>query len=513
MVNDIPISGLLSGEYLRTRLAESVFEQGGIMYKGFTRPNPPRQINVLNQAQLEAELGTDLEIPDNTALTIFIDESFTLTKPFKIGLGSTLDVITSTVRTTLTYTGPGALFQNTNPTNKILSVRIEKINLRGAGDGSPGGGTNTIFDLKGTSFLICTDVQMSDFGSIGVIEVPISRFIGFSPTNVNQGLVVKNPILFLAEGNIIIQFTDTIFTFFSFIMDTFPAEISIDKIIPLNLLVDSALFYVPPTVPTGTQVTINRTVESNGSVFQKGTDIAVDSVADNGSGKARFTTASSHGVAKGKVITLSGFSESTYNGTFIVTAVDVISSGVTFDIDEIAFVATDTGNMSAKSLDGTDIPVLAAANTGIPNSMFVGESGLAIFGSEVTSSSLAQNAFELITSVAWATNNLERFIDGVVNTGQLVCKDPNTKKYNISYSATLEKSSGGSVDIGIIILKNGVNVSFNPPHTVNTGKIQISGTDIIELTDADTLDIAVINYNVSAAVIEISQASLVVSRA
>jgi len=513
---DVIIPELLDGETIRIRLAEGIFQQGNITYRGSIRPNPPRLINALNQSQLEAELGSDLEIPADTSITIMIDEDFTLTKPFKLGLQSTIDIIGSTIRTTLRYTGPGALIQNENPANPIRSVRVERISLRGDGDeGTPADGTNSVFDVRGISFLICTDVQVSDFGSIGITEFPVNRIVGFSPTNVSQGWVIKNPLLCIAEGNIATSFIETGFTFMSFIIETGPAEIIIDKTTPLNLFPLSALLYIPPNPPTGTQVTVNRSLGSLGDVFQQGSDIPIFFVQDNGAGKARFISApTAQGLVVGKVVTLSGFVESTYNGTFIVTAVETPFTGVTFDVEAITFLgSTDIGNLNAASLDGSDIFVLTAANSGIPNSMFVGESGLEIFGSEVTSSSLAQNAFEVITSTSWTFNNLERFEEGLVNTGQMKCIDPGIKEYTVSYSATLEKDSGGALNIGIVILKNGVNVSFNAPHTVNTGKIQITGTDIIELTETDTLDIAVINYNGTATPIIISQASLVVSRA
>jgi len=495
----------------RNSSSKGIVQQDGGSFKGTNRPNPTRQINVTDQVQLEApaNLGPDLEIPDGEAITILIDDSFTLTKPFKIGLGSTIEVRPSTVRTTLTYTGPGALFQHLNPANDIRSILVRDIDLRGDGNGDPGNGTNSIVDLKGATFIVFTDVQMSHFGSIGASNFPASRFNGCSQTNINQGLAVTDPLLFGCEQNIITQFIETRFTLFSFIINASGPEISIDKITPFSLFPNSALLYVPPTSPVGTQLTINRSLKNNGEIFQQGTDIAINEVIDTGNGKATFGDLVPHDLVVGKVITLSGFAESTYNGTFRVT---VVINPTAFEVG-IDFVTDESGTMNAKSLDETDIFVLTQANTGVPDSMFTGESGLEIFGSEVTSSSLIQNAFEVITSASWLSAGLERFEEGVVNTGQLICNDPDTKRYAVAYSATLEKDGGGSLNVGIVILKNGVNVAFNPPHTVNTGKVQITGTDIIELSETDTLDIAVINFDISATAIIISQASLVTSRA
>ena len=45
-----------------------MLQQDGVSFKGPTRPNPPREINVTSQAQLEAQFGTDLEIPDGESM-------------------------------------------------------------------------------------------------------------------------------------------------------------------------------------------------------------------------------------------------------------------------------------------------------------------------------------------------------------------------------------------------------------------------------------------------------------
>ena len=65
---------------------------------------------------------------------------------------------------------------------------------------------------------------------------------------------------------------------------------------------------------------------------------SVTSVADNGSGEAEFTSAS-HGITDGQTVTLSGFSESTYNVTGIASGVTTN----TFDISTITYVSDVTG--------------------------------------------------------------------------------------------------------------------------------------------------------------------------
>ena len=110
------------------------------------------------------------------------------------------------------------------------------------------------------------------------------------------------------------------------------------------------------------------------------------------------------------------------------------------------------------SLYSTDPRVIAEDNPEQRDSMFIAEAGLELFGSEISSASLAQNAFEVITSASWMYAKLERYSIGVNNEGQLVNNDFSKREYDIEYSATIEKQGGGSLNIGIIILRNGIEV-------------------------------------------------------
>jgi len=512
MVKKLP-SELPDAKDTITSSAIAIIEQDGIVSNAPIRPNPENQINVRNQAQLEASiLGASLEFPDNSNLAVVIDKSFELTKPLKLGLGTRPEVYGSTPGIELEYTGPGKMFQNTNSIDPITSFSLHDILLKGDG-------TNSILDLVGSSTLAITNIGCDDFNDIGISNMAFDGIRGLSASNMKAGLILNNPSAVLLRdsslfqtavstpGTTFITVKTNVATKFNFL-----DNLVFDFINPANL----ALLVLDQNAPAGARFTIRDSSNETDLTrfFQQGTDIAINSVADNGSGKARFTTAASHGVAVGNLVKISGFvTETTYNVSGIVTAVDTPITGTTFDVEEITFTATDTGNMNAASLDSENKLVFAVNNPGVLDSMFTGKSGLEIFGSEVTSSVLAQNAFEVITSASWSSINLERFLDGVVNTGQLVCDDPATRKYNVGFSATIEKSGGGSLNLGIVVLKNGIIASFNSPHTVNSGKIQIRSTDIIELTEPDTLDIAVINFDAGATAINISQASLVVSRA
>jgi len=242
-------------------------------------------------------------------------------------------------------------------------------------------------------------------------------------------------------------------------------------------------------------------------------DIAITSVADNGSGKARFTTATSHNLIVGRPTVISGFvTETTYNRTVIVTAVDTPLTGTTFDVEDITFIATDTGNVNNASLDQTSELVIADKSSS-PDSMFTASVGLDETTTPITVTITGVGVATVIDSVNWTYTNLERFTVSTNDEGEVSADDPEVRKYRISYDGTINRGAGGGgTNIGIVLLKNGVNVSFNPPHRTDTGFGFMTGEDIIELTDPNSMKVGVINY-LTGADIEVSQINMVVSLA
>lgn len=74
----------------------------------------------------------------------------------------------------------------------------------------------------------------------------------------------------------------------------------------------------------------------------KGGTASISAVADDGSGKAEFTS-TAHDLENGRTVVLSGFSEGTYNVTGVVSGV----TANTFIVTTITFVATGTGAYTA----------------------------------------------------------------------------------------------------------------------------------------------------------------------
>jgi len=430
-----------------------------------------------------------------------------MTKPIKIGNGAGL-FITSDAPTkfiTLDNTLNTPLLQGIDAADEFQILSLENI----AFDGQD---TQTMFDVKSniTGLFLFFRARILNMADIGTIENGFQSIQSGEFTDFARGVKFIKP----AGLNVINM------SFNTDVAGATSISIITDQAITGNFLLDetetlpagSFTFFLDPATLLTNLYSISSVTSPTDQLFQPGTDIAVTGASDPGGGLVRFTTSVAHGLTVGRAVVNSTFSDSAYNGTFIVEAVDTPLTGVTYDV-VATFTATGTGNMNAASLDQTDIRVNSNQNRNAPDSMFFGESGLTVFGSEITSSSLAQNVFEVVTSGSWAYGDRERTSIGVATQGQLIIDDPKARTYRISYSGTLEKSGGGAVDIGIILLKNGAISSFEPPHTVNTGKIQIGGNDIIELIKDDTIDIAIINYAAAATAIDISQLQLVLNKA
>lgn len=461
--------------------------------------NPPKFFSAKSQAHLESFFGTDILIPDGESWSIRLDEDFTLTKPFKIGDGSSLEIFRGSVNVNITYTGTGALFQNDNPANPIVVLDIHDITFTGDG-------TNDIFDVVVSFVVVTNNVIFNTFDNTGTLD---SGFLDLRFTalqGVNSGFIFKNLVVgTLNQMNLNQGATSNDLTFITVLSSSVTRLVARDC---FSADSGSSMFYLDPNSAVNSTYVIQNSTGAFTDVFRQGVAQAITSVTD-AAGQARFNTGGpAHNLTVGDFVIMDDdFTTVSYRGAFIVAA---IPTAAEFMLEGVLFVADDTGTLNPASLDSTDVKVSATNNFGSQDSMFTGDSGLEIFGSEVTVTINTTNVSEVVTSASWAFSNLERFSEGVSNEGQLVANDVATRRYTVGYSGTIEAVGGGSVDIGIILSKNGTDSSFNAPHTVNTGKIQITGSDIVELTDTDTLQVKVINY-LNTANIDVSQLSLVVS--
>lgn len=498
------IDQLTDGDPTRDNTAVMAFEQGGATFKGTVIPNSSDTHFITSQVQLESIFGTDLEIPNGTRANIYFLNDITFTKPIKCGNNTTVILAgTDSVRTlTLDAAlGTSPFLQHITPTD-ITNMNIDQLTIVGTT-------VQVMFDLNIDQLFRMDRSQIFSVASLGKLVggfflISNSAFVSFS-----QGLILESTAGTNFAGNSIVNIVDI--PIFTIISPVAGLSFTFRDVQTPVFSSGSFLVFLDPNSGSTVRYLLTDISVPVDQLFQLGTDITVNSAAlgTSGAGFTEFTTASPHGLIAGQAVVNSTFSDSAYNGTFIVVA---IPSTTIYEV-ETTFTATGAGNMNESSLDQTDIIVIAQNNPNNQDSMFLGESGLTVFGSEISTSSLAQNAFEVVTSASWVYGDTERISQGVATQGQLVVDDTTLRRYRISYSGTLEKSGGGSVNIGVLLLKNGAISSFEPPHTVNTGKIQINGSDIIELTSTDTIDIAVINYAAAATVIDVSQLNIAMNKA
>lgn len=362
MVN-VTIDDLLDGSDIKDPTGLVAFNQGGITFKGTVKANSSEVYSVNSQAHLESLFGSDIEIPSESNVSLEFLESFTLNKPIKMGLNTVLKPFGATPETTVNYTGTGALFQQTVTFENIRALLLDKIFFTGDG-------TQLFCDLKGTSRLFMDTCRIEGFAG-AIAEFPLIKLDNMAAVDWSKGWIIQNtPSVFITNSNTR-QPTPRNMTLFSFISNV-PSVVSIYENPPSVLQSGDSLFFFDPNSLAGSSYIAKTTSQTGGDFYQQGTDIAINSVADNGSSQSEFTTAISHGLVVGQLVVINGFvTETNYNGTFVVTAVDTPLTGTTFDVD-VTFTGDDTGNMNANSLDHTSILVTATDNPGEADSMFIG---------------------------------------------------------------------------------------------------------------------------------------------
>ena len=412
---DVKISEYPDGKDIQTSNAEAEIIDGGVNYRTSVRPNPEQQINVRNQAQLEAALGVNLEIPDGTNVTIVVDDSFDLTTSIKLGAGSGLQLNFSNVGPVISWMGTGAMIENTVGDEAAFLI-MQNVNI--SGDTS-----NSIFDLtiSAFGFVALRSLNMDNLTSIGSIASPNLFLASFTGFNILRGLVADNCGVITIDNVIVGNFFPTNTTWFTFLNGTTQVIAKINDVTASNPLASDTLFFLDPNSVVNSSFVITASAitvaGAPGFFYQLGTDIGILLVTDP-VGETRFTTGSDHGLSIGQAVVLSGFvTETTYNGTFIVTAIPTTTE---FEVAEIVFTATDTGNMNETSLDQTDILVRARDNASSPDSKNIGS--LVVNGNAVLTAIITQNVFEDLNlgGLAVAGSNIERWIVTNTTTGEMM---------------------------------------------------------------------------------------------
>lgn len=489
------ISQYPPGENLRTSAAIMVFQQNGMLFNGSVRPNPIHQINAIDPDQLKADL-TGLIIPAGESIFVSIDDSFSLDMPFIKQAGASILIMSQSITINLNYIGPGELVQMDGAVVGGVT-QIENITLSGDF-------TNGCFSVDDGLFSISNTVVLQQFGRVGTIKASLIIWnITTLVTNVSGLAFIDTPTVNMnIAGNGVGVPPTTLVSFVS--------TARMDVVINASQYVtDSAheLFFFDPNTDPESSIKIRDSgviSTINQALFQKGVNEAVTAVANNGSGKLRCTSVG-HGQVDRTYTVLSTFGESTYNRTALVTFVD----NDTFDLPEIDFVlGDDSGNVNRSSLDSKDPRVLGKDNPDQPNSMSSAQVGFTNIATPIVVPITTQDVPVLIAGTQFVSSNLERAT--ATTGGQITNLTKATKRIPITFSGLIEKVGGGATNIGLLLIKNDALVlteTFEIPHSVNAGIIQISATRDFELADGDTLDLAVVNFD-GTSDISVSQANI-----
>ena len=348
------ISGLVDGTVTQSDDAEIVFEQDGSFFRGPVRPNPFRQLNVRTQTQLEAKFGTNLVIPDGESWTVFVDgppavpgPPLTLTKPFLVGVNSSLELTAVSADKVMLWQGTGPMIRNRlfGVGNEVRTIRTKNITL-------VGNNTNSLFDLESNRTVFCDTTNFVNLAELGQAQSDICAFVRCTQNNyANAGFRGTGQSIFNVEAGFSGNESFNNFTMFSVIPKVTAQNASgimhltITNFREFDSNIGNSLFFLDPNPVSGTTYVLNENTTSLGDFYQAGTKLVILSVAQNIGDIVLTVDATAHGLIVGDSIVLSGFADANYNGTFIVQAV----SATTFDVTA-TFGATGEGFLTTSPL-------------------------------------------------------------------------------------------------------------------------------------------------------------------
>lgn len=363
MTNEIPISQLPDGTASQSKSMEIAGEQDGVTVKTTTTPTPLMLFYAMNEDQLKAHFpdgSGGILIPDNEAWTVVIIESFTLSTPIKIGLNSTLEFTASSIRTIITYTGTGAMFQNENPTNPIGTFRIVGINFISMG-------VESLFDIIGNGLFRLDLVTVPAFESLGTVQSMFVSLISVGVFNINEGITFVEPQGIQSNGFSHSPPSPRSLVFITILSTGNPA-VTIDGTSVFNDQAD-VVFFDPSSGDTS-DYTIQNTKGTFDNLFVKDTIFTGSNAREGGGGQVRYQTSGAHNYELGDTVVISGYAESTYNGTKTVTNIVTASEFMT----QTGYVADETGVgiITKTGRDQTDVNITAQNNIDTPDSMFIG---------------------------------------------------------------------------------------------------------------------------------------------
>lgn len=317
----------------------------GSILKTILRPTPPNTHYIKNQAQLETALGTNLIIPTNTAVTVVIDESFVLTKPFKKQSGSSLLLYSESSNIKIDYSGTGALIQMDNAGD--IGDRTQLINLKLIGSFG-----NNCFAIEDAGFFTIDKCTIQQFAAVGFIKGSsvLWNQSGFFAVLGGLNFINCRFVTFSDSSSDDFGFSPGI-TLINFITD------SLMDVVFRNALYETAaadfFIFIDPNMLANGSVTVRDSGidgEVPESLFQKGKSIDVLNVQDQG-GDASFGTSELHNLSLGDKVKHADFTIPEYNGEFVATEIlnsNLYKAG-------LAFLGNDAGSLLNRPVNVTAV--------------------------------------------------------------------------------------------------------------------------------------------------------------
>lgn len=472
----------------------------------------PAIVLVSSEADFPAPIGGFIRLGGQTQFKIIAP--FTLTTPILLEAGAEISIVTNFLSGNVVNAALGAgltLFQTLNLSGTILSfadsitdpgvkttvttsaahglTSDDKVNIFGvATETIYNGNGQTISNVTATTFDIPVVFTSTDTGEF---ETGVTSF--------------RDEVIFFD----LTGFPGTLKAFdLSFAIDTGPAP---------------AAFTLEGGVINFSDLGILRSgdtcVIQNSALLLNAVGLVIDNIGTITISQSSIS--SSSGAGTGTAITIQG---TTVERVTFTDYLPNLASATEFpirlngDISATAEISirnsggsgipTDYFDTSAAGLDQTDPRVIAFSNGTRDDSMSSAQVGFTNIATPIVVPIVTQDVPVIIGGTQFVSDSLERAT--TTTAGQITNLTKKTQDYPITFSGLIEKVGGGSTDIGILLIKNGSLVlteTFQVPHSVNAGVIQISGTRDFELADGDTLDIAVVNFD-GTADISVSQANI-----
>ena len=411
---------------------------------------PEGEVHVKSEQELadifETGAADELFIPDGTTITIFYDASFTQSKVWKLGAGSSLTLTRTDQSVELTLgssmTEPFITMKNPD-TETFTNVNLRNMTIKEEVEN-----TNTLFFLKASAasrFEISENSSIENVKWVGAVVNDVAGFFVYTLQNtrfldVRQGMTIVNGLGEVENFGSLKGASPAAFdrkTSLSFVGDdAITADYVVRDTKLITLPTEAGIYFRPTTNAFSRYIVKETDVLGGGEGLKLDiTPITINSVQDDGNGKAQFNVTATEEPVLGEVVQNSGFTTNTaYN-----KARPVIAQGSGFYVLDIPFGTDEGGSFQTGSAQSDNVNVTSEGNIGIATSMIVGGFNLDTLIATTANMGFADFDFE---GNAIALTTQERFIliDG--DTGEIEYTGLETLVLRIVGTLNVDGSTG-----------------------------------------------------------------------